>query len=96
MDDRLIPVEDLPPADYPVVQVDYLESLDMLQMRVGDTSGEYETIGQGLYIFRDKEGKITGFSLLDASRHLASSLDAMRRREAMSWDDAAKAQETNP
>ena len=65
----------------PDVQIEYLEGADILQIHTGDTSGEAETIGDWLYIYRNKDDEVVGFSLLDASYHLQPLAKAIRARQ---------------
>ena len=65
----------------PDVRIEYLEGADILQIHTGDTSGEAETIGDWLYIYRNKDNEVVGFSLLDASYHLQPLAKALRARQ---------------
>lgn len=65
----------------PDVQIEYLEGADILQIHTGDTSGEAETIADWLYIYRNKDDEVVGFSLLDASYHLQPLAKAIRARQ---------------
>ena len=67
-----------PPEDLPRVQVEYMEDTDMLQVHLGDTSGEAETIGRGMYIYRDANEEVVGFCLMPASGILKPMLDALQ------------------
>jgi len=69
------------PGGLPDVQIEYLEGADILQIHTGDTSGEAETIGDWLYIYRNKDDEVVGFSLLDASYHLQPLAKAIRARQ---------------
>ena len=69
------------PSGLPDVQIEYLEGADILQIHTGDTSGEAETIGDWLYIYRNKDDEVVGFSLLDASYHLQPLAKAIRARQ---------------
>ena len=63
------------------VQVDYYEEEDVLDVYAGDTKGVAASIGNGMNLFRDREGNVTGFSVIGASYLFTDDvLDAMRRR----------------
>ena len=61
----------------PVVQVQYLEDVDILQVRAGEIDGEWETLGQGLVAYYDSEGTLTGFWIDGASYIMKPLLDAL-------------------
>ena len=63
------------------VQVDYYEKEDLLDVYAGDTKGVAASIGNGMNLFRDREGNVTGFSVIGASYLFTDDvLDAMRSR----------------
>ena len=63
------------------VQVDYYEEEDVLDVYAGDTKGVAASVGNGMNLFRDREGNVTGFSVIGASYLFTDDvLDAMRRR----------------
>ena len=70
---NLKPLEELPR-----VQVEYMEDADMLQVHLGDMSGESETIGRGIYIYRDANAEVVGFCLMPASGILKPMLDVLQ------------------
>ena len=72
---------DNPESDLPDVQVAYYEDIDIMDVHTGDTKGEAETIAQDMHIFRDKNGDVSGFSIIGASYLFSDEvLDALRRR----------------
>ncbi len=64
----------------PEVQVRYLEDIDVLQVRVGEIDGEWETLGQGLIAYHDSEGTITGFWIDGASYIMKPFIDALNEQ----------------
>ena len=73
---------DSPLSDLPNVEVDYYEEEDVLDVHTGDTKGVAATIANGMNIFRDKNGHVTGFSIFGASYLFSDEvLDALRRRQ---------------
>ena len=66
-----------PDDDLPEIHVDYLESSDLLQIHTGDMSGTCTTIANGMDVYQDKSGDVTGFCLMDASRLLKPVLDSL-------------------
>ena len=72
---------DHPLSDLPDVEVDYYEEEDVIDVHTGDTKGEAESIANGMNIFRDKNGQVSGFSIIGASYLFSDEvLDALRRR----------------
>ena len=70
-----------PLAHLQEVQVDYYEEEDVLDVYAGDTKGVAASVGNGMNLFRDREGNVTGFSVIGASYLFTDDvLDAMRRR----------------
>ena len=63
--------------DLPEIHVEYLESSDLLQIHTGDMSGTCTTIANGMDVYQDKSGDVTGFCLMDASRLLKPVLDSL-------------------
>ena len=64
----------------PEVHVRYLEDIDVLQVRVGEIDGEWETLGQGLIAYHDSEGTITGFWIDGASYIMKPFIDALNEQ----------------
>ena len=77
----------IPFEDWPDLQAQYYEGLDILDVHTGDTKGESEAITHGTYLFRNKEGEVSGFCLMDASRVLEPFLDSLRKRSKLTFDD---------
>ena len=74
-------IERDPLAHLQDVQVDYYEEEDVLDVYAGDTKGAAASVGNGMNLFRDREGNVTGFSVIGASYLFTDDvLDAMRRR----------------
>ena len=74
-------IERDPLAHLQDVQVDYYEEEDVLDVYAGDTKGVAASVGKGMNLFRDREGNVTGFSVIGASYLFTDDvLDAMRRR----------------
>ena len=74
-------IERDPLAHLQDVQVDYYEEEDVLDVYAGDTKGVAASVGNGMNLFRDREGNVTGFSVIGASYLFTDDvLDAMRRR----------------
>ena len=76
-----------PLEDLPDVQAQYWPHEDLLDIHTGDTKGEAMTIANGMYIFRDKDGEISGFCLIEASRVLEPFLDSLRERSKLTFAD---------
>ena len=64
----------------PEVHVQYLEDVDVLQVRVGEFDGEWETLGQGLVAYYDSHGTLTGFWIDGASYILKPIMDALNEK----------------
>ena len=65
----------------PDLQVEYLETSDMLQIHTGDTTGVGETIAQLAHIYRNKDDEISRICIIGASYLFTDEdLDALRRR----------------
>ena len=64
----------------PAVQVQYLEDVDILQVRAGEIDGEWETLGQGLVAYYDSEGTLTGFWIDGASHIMKPFIDALNEQ----------------
>ena len=64
----------------PEVQVQYLEDVDVLQVRAGEIDGEWETLGQGLVAYYDSEGTLTGFWIDGASYIMKPFIDALNEQ----------------
>jgi hypothetical protein len=70
-----------PFAGLPDLQVEYMETSDMLQIPTGDTTGVAETIAQLAHIYRNKCDEISGICIRGASYLFTDEvLDALRRR----------------
>ena len=55
-----------PNADLPDVQAQYWDDCDVIDVHIGDTTGESETIAHGMYIFRNKDDEVSGFCIIGA------------------------------
>ena len=74
-------MEKNPLAHLEDVQVDYYEEEDVLDVYAGDTKGVAASVGNGMNLFRDREGNITGFSVIGVSNLFTDdALDAIKRR----------------
>ena len=62
------------------VHVQYLEDVDVLQVRTGEIDGEWETLGQGLVAYYDSQGSLTGFWIDGASYIMKPFIDALNEK----------------
>ena len=76
-----------PFEDLPELQVEYLESSDLLQIHTGDNSGTWRTIANGMYVHQDNNGDVAGFCLIDASQLLQPLLDSLGKQDKLTLAD---------
>ena len=83
----IISQHETPHYDLPEIHVDYLESSDLLQIHTGDMSGTCTTIANGMDVYQDECGDVTGFCLMDASPLLKPVLDSLANGSKLTLAD---------